>query len=336
MPHFPSRLRSVFKNFSEDFLELLEGLLTLNPKKRLTAAQALQSPFFTNEPLPFEAEKMPNYQPIHVLEAIQKRVQQQAQQQAQPAQTAPQVQQQQQQQVITPVKQTQPAQADAFSNTTKQLPTTTASSAASTTTTTIKPSISNNLPTITTTTPPTITIKPTEQPKPQQQQELIKPTTISQQQQEPTKISSSATTTPNILSQQNSPVNTNNNSNGNCHLKRSYDLVNDLNNYCTATDSEEEEECDCQVVEIDTDIEVEVDEDFYDDSDYYTEDEEEDSCTDSECEFNYITSRAIQTFAAQQPQFEDSVNPFLQPPKKQRTTSSFSSSFDVDVPIHLV
>eukprot|EP01133_Synstelium_polycarpum_P005254 gene5254-6081_t len=87
VPLHPSRLRSVFKNFSLDFVELLEGLLTLNPKKRLTAAQALQSPFFTNEPLPFELEKMPGYQPIHVLEAIQKRMIQQQQPQQQPTQS---------------------------------------------------------------------------------------------------------------------------------------------------------------------------------------------------------------------------------------------------------
>ncbi|GAM22709.1 hypothetical protein SAMD00019534_058840 [Acytostelium subglobosum LB1] len=259
LPVYPSKLRSIFKFFSEDFIDLLEGLLTLNPKKRLTAEQALQSPFFTMEPLPFEQEKMPGYQPIHVLEAIQKRLKQQQTQQPQ------QTQSQSQQQPNTTV--------------------------------------------------PSQTIQPFDK----------KTINLDTQSQNNANATATSSTQPNTL-------------------KRSLDLVNDIRNYCTSeTDDENDyESIDDSEIEFYTDDD---DEEVDDEDDVYSEEE------DSDYEYYAVAHeqqqqlahhnrmRQLQSVAVDIDSAGNPANPFLQPAKKQRTSSSVSTTLGscsnrIDIPIH--
>jgi hypothetical protein len=45
-------IKEMKPDVDEDTLGLLEGLLTMDPVKRLTAEKALAHPFFKNKPLP--------------------------------------------------------------------------------------------------------------------------------------------------------------------------------------------------------------------------------------------------------------------------------------------
>jgi serine/threonine protein kinase len=53
------RLRDTFTGASDDLLALLQGLLTFDPAQRLTAAQALRHPFFSNLPRPTPPTRLP-------------------------------------------------------------------------------------------------------------------------------------------------------------------------------------------------------------------------------------------------------------------------------------
>jgi cyclin-dependent kinase 12/13 len=57
----PRVLREKFHNFPKAALDLLDRLLTLDPTKRATAAEALDSDFFWTEPLPCSPEELPKY-----------------------------------------------------------------------------------------------------------------------------------------------------------------------------------------------------------------------------------------------------------------------------------
>ncbi|KAJ1672692.1 TFIIH complex serine/threonine-protein kinase subunit kin28 [Spiromyces aspiralis] len=52
-------LRSLFTGTGADALELLKGMLEYDPKKRLTARQALASQYFRNQPLPTLPQDLP-------------------------------------------------------------------------------------------------------------------------------------------------------------------------------------------------------------------------------------------------------------------------------------
>lgn len=54
---------------SEDGLDLLSGLLQLNPYKRLNALDALEHPYFKNEPLPMEPNELPTFEESHEIDA---------------------------------------------------------------------------------------------------------------------------------------------------------------------------------------------------------------------------------------------------------------------------
>ncbi|EFA80476.1 putative protein serine/threonine kinase [Heterostelium album PN500] len=397
---YPSRLRTVFKNFTDDFIELLEGLLTLNPKKRWTAEQALRSPFFTNEPLPFEPEKMPGYQPIHVLEAIQKRMQQKntqpapqpqpekqqpqqlQQEKQQPQQQQPQQEKQQppQLQQIPPLfKPNQininnqsirlPTNSTPTLSTNKPLPTnqqkptqfqkpsanvnkqlTNLSQSSNNINITnnnneIK-TINNNeiaiknapqqtlaqtKPTVSTPAPTTTVATPTVVPTPAPTTTVATPSVVPLVNQQPPVVQQQQTTTTPIVSVQTPEDTTQllspNNNNKTNMLKRSLDLVNDIRNYCTSdSDESDYEEIEC------------------DESDYFSDDDDEDDFTaEDESELEFYTIRQLPTFSntvgmlAPTPTDASGnpINPFLQPPKKQRTTSSFSSTLSrIDIPIH--
>ena len=50
-----------FPELSANGIDLLNSLLTYDPDKRLTAAEALRHPFFSENPLPKAPELMPNF-----------------------------------------------------------------------------------------------------------------------------------------------------------------------------------------------------------------------------------------------------------------------------------
>ena len=50
---------------SDAGLNLLQGLLEYDSTKRLTAEQALQHPWFAEEPLPCPEDKMPVFAPLN-------------------------------------------------------------------------------------------------------------------------------------------------------------------------------------------------------------------------------------------------------------------------------
>ncbi|GAM19279.1 hypothetical protein SAMD00019534_024540 [Acytostelium subglobosum LB1] len=277
VPKYPSSLRHIFKNFTEDFIALLEGLLTLNPKKRWTAEQVLTSAFFTSEPLPCAPEKMPGYQSIHVLEAIQKRMKQEQEQQK--------LKQQQQQTTPTTTitKQTASSQTSTSTSTSStfdkqqvDLSTSTVDSAAAAT--------SNN-----------------------------------------NAISNSAETTPTLQSSSSQRES----------LKRSFDLVNDIRNYCTSESDDEDE----------YDVEYEIDDEYYTDDDECEDDCDDcDDCEDFDesdeeefyaCETYQLTTAPSSATVVVDP----AINQFLQPAKKQRTSgptvaTSLGTDGRIDIPIH--
>lgn len=56
----------------EDALDLIEKMLTLNPDKRITAKQALQHKYFTNEPKPCTPSQLPKIEgEAHEMEALE-------------------------------------------------------------------------------------------------------------------------------------------------------------------------------------------------------------------------------------------------------------------------
>jgi cyclin-dependent kinase 12/13 len=55
----------LFGGLSRDARELIEGMLQLDPKKRLTCEKALASPFFTSPPRPCEPNELPKMEASH-------------------------------------------------------------------------------------------------------------------------------------------------------------------------------------------------------------------------------------------------------------------------------
>eukprot|EP01120_Amphizonella_sp_Union-15-10_P005906 TRINITY_DN1817_c0_g5_i1.p1 TRINITY_DN1817_c0_g5~~TRINITY_DN1817_c0_g5_i1.p1 ORF type:complete len:470 (+),score=52.15 TRINITY_DN1817_c0_g5_i1:33-1412(+) len=86
---YKPRLREVFQNFPPAAIELIEQLLTLDPKKRITADKALRSPYFWTEPLPCETSDLPVYPSSHEYTAKKRRQRQQNEQMQQQQQARP-------------------------------------------------------------------------------------------------------------------------------------------------------------------------------------------------------------------------------------------------------
>ena len=51
------KLVEIFNEIPSDALDLLDRLLTLNPKERITAKEALKHEYFSNVPLPLNADE---------------------------------------------------------------------------------------------------------------------------------------------------------------------------------------------------------------------------------------------------------------------------------------
>jgi serine/threonine protein kinase len=55
----PKKLTDVFVSWSEELIDLLGKMLTLNPVNRITAAEALEHPFFVTDPLACDPSEIP-------------------------------------------------------------------------------------------------------------------------------------------------------------------------------------------------------------------------------------------------------------------------------------
>jgi len=69
-------LREQFKTFTPEALDLIEKLLTLDPKKRISASEALDSEYFWTAPLPCDPSEIPAYPTSHEFQAKKRRAQQ--------------------------------------------------------------------------------------------------------------------------------------------------------------------------------------------------------------------------------------------------------------------
>jgi cell division cycle 2-like protein len=56
-----SNLRSKFPDLSKEGFDLLNKMLTFDPRRRITAQEALAHPFFQERPLPKDSFLMPTY-----------------------------------------------------------------------------------------------------------------------------------------------------------------------------------------------------------------------------------------------------------------------------------
>jgi cyclin-dependent kinase 12/13 len=79
---YRSRLRDVFSNFDTKALDLISRMLALDPKKRITCSEALDSDYFWSEPMPCEPSELPKYPSSHEFTARKRK-------QQLPARTAP-------------------------------------------------------------------------------------------------------------------------------------------------------------------------------------------------------------------------------------------------------
>lgn len=65
---YPRLLEREYKTYDKEMVDLLAGLLRLDPVKRLSASEALQHAYFTTDPLPANPEDLPNYEASHELD----------------------------------------------------------------------------------------------------------------------------------------------------------------------------------------------------------------------------------------------------------------------------
>lgn len=70
---YPRRLHEVFRHCSQSARNLLDSLFTLDPRKRTSAKDALDSDYFWEEPLPCVPEDLPKYEPSHELQTRKRR-----------------------------------------------------------------------------------------------------------------------------------------------------------------------------------------------------------------------------------------------------------------------
>ena len=71
-PFQPVPLKHIFTAAADDLLDILKGLLMLNPNDRLSCSEALKMPFFSNKPPPTYGPKLPLPQNIRKLKDVEK------------------------------------------------------------------------------------------------------------------------------------------------------------------------------------------------------------------------------------------------------------------------
>ena len=79
------RLREVLGQQTADAIDLLEGLLTLDPARRMSAERAASHPYFFTHPLPCPPHHLPQVEPCHELQMKRRRQQAKAAAQAEEA-----------------------------------------------------------------------------------------------------------------------------------------------------------------------------------------------------------------------------------------------------------
>jgi len=62
-----------FRHFSKDALSLIDLFLQLNPKKRITAKDALTHDYFYNDPMPCDPSELPRYEASHEFQVKKRR-----------------------------------------------------------------------------------------------------------------------------------------------------------------------------------------------------------------------------------------------------------------------
>jgi len=72
---YKRRIREAFKDFPPEALDLVDRLLTLDPNKRISASEALDSDYFWTEPFPPDPSTLPKYPPSHEFQAKKRRQQ---------------------------------------------------------------------------------------------------------------------------------------------------------------------------------------------------------------------------------------------------------------------
>ena len=85
---YPRRVREVFRRAPPSARHLVERFLTLDPEKRVTARDALDSDYFWEEPLPCKPGDLPKYEPSHEFQT-RKRKQEASRAQEERARRAP-------------------------------------------------------------------------------------------------------------------------------------------------------------------------------------------------------------------------------------------------------
>ena len=85
---YPRRVQEVFRRAPPSARDLVERFLTLDPEKRVTARDALDSDYFWEEPLPCKPGDLPKYEPSHEFQT-RKRKQEASRAQEEYARAAP-------------------------------------------------------------------------------------------------------------------------------------------------------------------------------------------------------------------------------------------------------
>ncbi|KAJ6571852.1 kinase-like domain-containing protein [Mycena capillaripes] len=62
---FPRKLKSNYEHIGKETCDLLDRLLTCNPRERITAAQALDHDYFWTDPMPADPKSLPQYEASH-------------------------------------------------------------------------------------------------------------------------------------------------------------------------------------------------------------------------------------------------------------------------------
>jgi len=70
---FPRRTHEVFRRFPLSARILVDGLLALNPRNRISAKDALDSDYFWEEPMPCGSQDLPKYEPSHEFQTRKRR-----------------------------------------------------------------------------------------------------------------------------------------------------------------------------------------------------------------------------------------------------------------------